>query len=483
MSFFKDLLSGVKAVFKGKNSENIYQTDGRVPLKRAIPFGIQHVLAMFVANVTPLLIVFGTLGIYGTDLATSAMTGALFMAGFGTAVQLFIGARLPVVIGTSFTFVGIFCSIGTSAGGGEAGYYLILGSVMAGGLISSVLCLFIKWWGKLIKPIVPCIVVLAIGLSLLNSGATQFLGGQGVVDGLVSGKNPHPLYVYIIISVVTLLSAVLWQIFAKGVWKNLNIIFGMGVGYVICLFIPNVINFSALEINSVSDVISYPRFADISKFRFEPVPILLTTVFFLISVVEGIGDTTAICRGGLKRDPTNREITGVLVADGFNSFLCSFFGALPLTTFAQNVSIVTSTKVVNRFTVFIGSLFLVVASFFPILANFLLTIPDCVIGGTMVILFGSIAVVGMEMCAGQGFSAKNVLIISLSLCIGFGLTTVSGLFTYLRSVNLNYLADMLSNNVLNMFIVAFILSWILPDDMNFSFKRKQKSKVSEKGRA
>lgn len=474
MTFFKDLLDGIKAVFKGKDVNNIYKINGRVPLSRAIPFGIQHVLAMFVANVTPLLIVFGGLGIYGTDLATSAMTGALFMAGIGTAVQVFIGAKLPIVIGTSFTFVGIFTSIGTSAGGGEGGYYLILGSVMAGGLISSVLCLFIKWWGRLIKPIVPCVVVLAIGLSLVNSGATQFLGGQTVVNGLVGDKNPQPVYVYIIIAAATLLSAVFWQIFAKGVWKNLNIIFGMAVGYVICLFVPNVIDFSALQIKDFSDVIFYPEFADIAKFRFEPIPILLTTIFFLISVVEGIGDATAICRGALNREPTNREITGTLVADGFNSFLCSFFGALPLTTFAQNVSIVTSTKAVNRFTVFIGSLFLIAASFFPIISNFLLTIPDCVIGGTMVILFGSIAVVGMEMCAKQGFSAKNVLIISLSLCLGFGLTTVTGLFTYLNEAGLNYLADMLSNNVLNMFVISFILSWILPDDMNFTFKKRSK---------
>lgn len=473
MNFFSDLVSGIKSVFSGKSdSQNIYNLDGKVPLKRAIPFGIQHVLAMFMANVTPLFIVFGALGIYGTSLATSAITGALFMAGIGTIMQLFIGARLPIVIGTSFTFVGVFCTIGLSGGGGADGYYLVLGSILAGGLISTFLCLFVKWWGKLIRPIVPCVVVLGIGLSLLKSGATQFLGGDGVLNSMINGTNSAPYYYYIIIAIVTLLSAILWQIFAKGVWKNLNIIFGIFVGYILSLIFGNIIDFSVLKVDSVSDIINYPHFADITKFRFEPVPIILTTLFFLMSVVEGIGDTTAICNSCFNSQPTTRQITGVLVVDGINSSICSLFGAMPLTTFAQNVGIVTQTKVINRFTVFVGALFLVIISFFPIVANVLLTIPDCVIGGTMVILFGSIGVVGMEMCSKAGFSPKNILILSLSLCLGFGLSLATDFFNYLRGINLNYLADILSNNVLNMFIISFVLSLVLPDNMDISLKRK-----------
>ena len=139
---------------------------------------------MFVANVTPILIVLESLGLQNSDVATQAMLGALFMAGLGTAMQLLMGARLPIVIGTSFTFVGVFCTVGASAGGGEAGYYTILGSVLAGGLISTFLCLFVRWWGKLIKPVVPCVVVFAIGLSLLNSGATASGASMSIADGL-----------------------------------------------------------------------------------------------------------------------------------------------------------------------------------------------------------------------------------------------------------------------------------------------------------
>lgn len=475
--FIVDLKEGFLSIFKGKSKEeNLFSINGKVPLRKAIPFGIQHVLAMFVANVTPLLIVFGAIGINNTEIATQALQGSLLMAGLGTIIQLFFGARLPIVIGTSFTFVGVFITIGLSYGGGETGYYTIMGSILIGGLIAAFLSLFIKWRGKLLKPIVPCVVVFGIGLSLISSGATQFLGGNSVLTALANGEStPVPYYFYIIVSIITLFSAILFQLFAKGIWKNLNIIFAIIVGYLISLCIPNMLNFSSLAIKGVEDIITYPHLIDFSKLKFDLVPILLTTLCFLMAVVEGIGDTNALCTSGLGRKPTNREITGVLFVDGFNSAICAMFGTMPLTTFSQNVGIVSQTKIVNRFTIFCGSLLLIFASFFPILANFLFTIPESVLGGTMVILFGSIAVVGIQMCSEAGFSQKNVLILSLSLCLGFGLTLVSSFFKFLELSQLNYLKDILSNNVLNMFIIAFILSWILPDNMDISFQKNIKN--------
>lgn len=472
--FLSDLKNGIISVFrKPPKEENLYELDGIVPLKKSILFGIQHVLAMFIANITPLLIVFEVIGILESNLATNAILGSLFMAGFGTIIQLFLGVRLPIVIGTSFTFVGIFCTIGISAGGGEVAYYTILGSIFVGSLIATICSFFVKWWGKLIKPIVPCIVVFAIGLSLLESGATQFLGGSSVLNNFANnGENTVPYYLYIMVALITLFSAILWQIFTKGVWKNLNIIFGIIVGYLVALCIPGMINFSYIKINSFTDIITFPRLINVSKLIFKPIPILLTTVCFLMAVVEGIGDVTALCNDVLNREPTNREITGVLVTDGFNSFVCSLFGTLPLTTFAQNVGIVSQTKVINRFTIFTGALFLILSSFFPVLANVLRTVPDCVLGGAMIILFGSILVVGIKMCAQTGFTDKNILIISISVCLGYGLTLVDNFFAYLKSVNLNYLSDLLSNNVLNMFVIAFVLSWILPDDMNLKIKKE-----------
>ena len=168
------------------------------------------------------------------------------------------------------------------------------------------------------------------------------------------------------------------------------------------------------------------------------------------------------------------------------------FGAMPLTTFSQNVGIVAQTKVVNRFTILIGASFLVIASFFPPIANFIYTIPDVVIGGTMVILFGSIAVIGMKSISEIGWTDKNILIVAISVCLGFGITianvtlsdnTLHMSVDVFSKLGVGWLGDLLSNNVLNMFVISIILSWALPDSMHISFlhrKKKEEIKAQEK---
>lgn len=494
---FKDLGSNIKNVFKGPGKkENLFSLDGRTSIQNAIPFGIQHVLAMFAANVTPIIIVFAAIGLLGTNFAVYSMLGALFMAGIGTIIQLLIGARLPIVIGTSFTFVPIFITIGLSAGGGENAYYTIMGSIIVGGLFASIFSLFYKYWSKLIKPIVPAIVVLGIGLSLLSSGANQFFGGSTIISNVVSTGQTGtgiPYFVYIIVAFVTIIVALLWSLLVKGVWKNINIIVGIIAGYLVCCCIPGMVDFSGLKIDSNAligphGIFDYPHLIDFSKIKFELVPCVLTSVCFTVAIVEAIGDTTALTLAGLGRTPTWRELGGTLVSDGLNSTIGAMFGALPLTTFSQNVGIVAQTKVINRFTILIGAMFLVIASFFPPIANFIYSIPDVVIGGTMVILFGSIGAIGMKSIADIGFSDKNILIVAISLCVGFGLSianvtladgTVAMTVSLFSKLGLAWLGDLLSNNVLNMFLISLILSWVLPDSMHiklFHIKKKENSK-------
>ena len=491
-SFFGDLGNGIKSVFKGPASkDNLFNLDNRVPLKNAIPFGIQHVLAMFAANITPIIIVFSVLGLLGTDFAIYSMLGALFMAGVGTIIQLLIGARLPIVIGTSFTFVPIFITIGLSAGGGEAAYYTIMGSIIVGGLFATIFSLFYRWWGRIIKPIVPAIVVLGIGLSLLASGANSFFGGTSVITNVIqTGETGTGVayYWYIIVAVVTIVAALLWSLLIKGVWKNINIIVGIIVGYIVSCCIPGMVDFSGLTIDSAAlvgphGVFDYPHILDVTKLIFSPVPCVLTSVCFICAVIEAIGDTTALAVSGLNRNPTPRELGGALAFDGINSTIGALFGALPLTTFSQNVGIVAQTKVVNRFTIFIGAMFLLIASFFPPIANFIYSIPDVVIGGTMVILFGSIAVIGMKSISEISWTDKNIMITAISVCLGFGITIanvtigdhVALSVTLFKSLGVDWLGDLLSNNVLNMFILAFILSWALPEDMHISLFHKKEN--------
>ena len=493
-NFFSDLGRGIKSIFKGPASkDNLFNIDNRVPLKNAIPFGIQHVLAMFAANITPIIIVFKALHLLDTDFAIYSMLGALFMAGIGTIIQLFIGARLPIVIGTSFTFVPIFITIGSSAGGGENAYYTIMASIIVGGIFATIFSLFYRWWGKIIKPIVPAIVVLGIGLSLLASGANSFFGGTSVITEIIeTGQTASGVayYWYIIVALVTIIAALLWSLLIKGVWKNINIIVGIAVGYIVSCCIPGMVNFSGLAINTKQligshGIFDFPHLLNVTKLQFSPIPCILTSVCFICAIIEAIGDTTALAVSGLNRNPTPRELGGALAFDGLNSTVGALFGALPLTTFSQNVGIVAQTKVVNRFTIFIGATFLLIASFFPPIANFIYSIPDVVIGGTMVILFGSIAVIGMKSISEIGWSDKNILITAISVCLGFGITianvtlnsgNMAASLDIFKKLGVDWLGDLLSNNVLNMFILAFILSWALPEDMHISLFHKKEKK-------
>jgi NCS2 family nucleobase:cation symporter-2 len=496
---FADVGEGIKDVFRGpSSSDNVFQLNGRVPLKRALPFGLQHVFAMFAANITPLLIVFGFLGLNSSNnsLAVNAMLAALLMAGLGTMFQLFFGARLPIVIGTSFTYVPIFFTIASSVmnsgGTAETAYYTILGSCIVGGLSLAFLALFYKFWGWLLKPLVPAIVVLGIGLSLLSSGAMNFFGGSSVLAAVDANGMVGivPFFAYVLVALATMIAAICWSIFIPGIYKHLNIMAGILFGFMAACCIPGMVNFSALEITSFTGlhgVVGSPSFIDFSKLRFEAVPCLMTFLCFLASSVEGIGDASSLAKIGVGRNPTNRELTGCLVTDGLNSALGACFGSFPQTTYAENVGLVAQTKIVNRFTIFCGACVLVLASFFPPIANFIYTIPSCVIGGAMVILFGSIVVIGMKMVAELGWTEKNILIVSVCCCLGFGMSLaeplvsnsviVNGVISQgvFDRMNLPYLAGVFGNCVINMFVLAFVLSWVLPEGMTFhGFGKKKK---------
>ena len=219
---------------------NIYQLEGRVPVSRAIPFGLQHILAMFVANISPIIIVASASGVSGKQLAM-LIQSAMLIAGIGTLIQLFplwrIGSGLPIVMGISFTFVSIMCYIGTNYG-----YGTIMGAVLIGGLIEGCLGLFAKYWMKIISPIVSASVVTAIGFSLLSVGSTSFGGGSGS-ENFGSVENW-------ILGTITLLCCILFNIFAKSYWKQLSVLFGLVVGYLVAIPM-GLVDFSSLAGTSV----------------------------------------------------------------------------------------------------------------------------------------------------------------------------------------------------------------------------------------
>ncbi len=432
--------------------ENIYQLDGRVPVSRAIPFGLQHILAMFVANMAPIIIVAGASGVSGSKLAM-LIQSAMLIAGIGTLIQLFpigrVGSGLPIVMGISFTFVSIFCYIGVNYG-----YGAIMGAVLIGGLIEGILGLFAKYWMKLIAPIVSASVVTAIGFSLLSVGSTSFGGGSGSED-FGSAKNW-------ILGSVTLLCCILFHIFAKSYFKQLSVLFGLIVGYLIAIPM-GMVDFSSL---SGTSVIALPHLLPF-KMEFHPNAILSAVLIFLVSATETIGDTEALANSGLNRSASTKEISGSLACDGFISSLSSLFGCLPITSFSQNVGLVAMTKVVNRFTIATGAIIMILAGIFPIFGSVLATLPDAVLGGCTIMMFGTIVVSGLQMIGKCGYSQRNITIVALSLSIGIGFTQVPDLFAIFPKIIETVFAE---NCVAVVFLVAVFLNLVLPKNMDVEKK-------------
>ncbi len=426
--------------------ENIYQLDGRVPISHAIPFGLQHILAMFVANIAPIIIVAGASGL-STNESASLIQSAMIIAGIGTLIQLFplwkIGSGLPVVMGISFTFVSVFCFIGPTYG-----YNAIVGAVIVGGIIEGLLGLFAKYWIKLIQPIVAASVVTAIGFSLLSVGASSFGGGSGA-ENFGSVNNW-------ILGSITLLCCILFNIFARSYWKQLSVLFGLVVGYIVAIFM-GMVDFSSLAGTSI---IALPRLMPFAP-EFNLNAIVSVTLIFLVSATETIGDTSALAVSGLGRNVTAKETAGSLACDGFISALSGVFGCLPITSFSQNIGLVAMTKVVNRFTIATGAAIMILAGIFPIFGALLATLPDAVLGGCTIMMFGTIVISGLQMIGNCGYTQRNVTIAALSLSIGIGFTQVPEIFAIFPQIVQNVFAE---NCVAVVFIVSIILNLVLPKE-------------------
>ena len=427
--------------------DNLYTLSGKVPFLKAIPYGLQHVLAMFVANITPVIIIAGACGLTSADTARLIQT-AMIIAGIGTLVQLFpiwrVGAKLPIVMGISFTFVSVLCVIGA----GDYGYEKIVGAVIVGGIVEGILGLLAKYWRKIITPIVSACVVTAIGFSLFSVGANSFGGGNGAAD-FGSWENW-------LLGGVTLICCIAFNILAKGHYKQLSVLFGLVVGYLFALCIGRV-DFSALE---GIGVISFPKFLPVTP-RFDISAIISLAVIYMVSATETIGDTSALASSALNREPTDREIAGALACDGVVSSVSGLFGCISITSFSQNIGLVAMTKVINRFAIAAGAMIMILAGFFPAVGAILATLPESVLGGCTIMMFGMIVISGIQMLGKCGFSQRNITIASLSLSIGVGFTLVPDIFKNFPAMLQSIFAQ---NCVAIVFLVAIVLDLVIPKD-------------------
>lgn len=427
-----------------KSTGTIYQLDGRVPLHKALPFGLQHVLAMFVANITPIIILANVAGLEPA-LSGALIQNCMIIAGIGTLVQLYpvwrIGSRLPIVMGISFTFLSLAISIASTRGMGT-----LMGAVIVGGLFEGLLGLFAKYWTRIISPVVAATVVTAIGFSLLPIGANSFAGGQGAGDfGCLNNW---------IVGSCTLLTCLLTMVFARGFLRSLSVLVGLIVGYALALCM-GMVDFSGLQ---QAQFVALPKLIPFTpEFHFDA--ILAFACVYLVSATETIGDSSALCEGALKRSIAPREMGSAIACDGFVSTLSGFFGCIPITSFSQNVGLASISGVVNRFTIATGAFIMILGGLFPAFGCLLTTIPQAVLGGCTIIMFGSILFAGFGMMAKCGFSQRHMIIVSLSLSVGLGFTQATGLFHIFPPIVQTVFAD---NCVAVVFLLAVLLNLILP---------------------
>ena len=440
----------VKTLPKEKNvsTSNIYQLDGRVPLGTAIPFGLQHVLAMFVANLTPITMIGAASGLDSAQIAV-LLQNAMFVAGIATLIQLYpvwrVGSRLPIVMGVSFTFVTILSYIGASYG-----YQTVVGSVLVGGLIEGTLGLLAKYWRRIITPVVAASVVTAIGYSLFTVGTRSF--GGGYTEDFGSAHN-------LILGTITLVTCLLFNILAKGYLKQLSVLAGLIVGYVAALLT------GAVDLSQIfsGGFVSLPRPLPYMP-EFHLGAIASTTIIFLVSAAETIGDSTAVVSGALGREIETREISGSIACDGYASAISGLFGCPPVTSFSQNVGLINMTGVVNRFTIMTGAACMILAGLLPPIGNFFASLPESVLGGCTLMMFGTILVSGIQMISKAGFSQRNVTIVALSLAIGIGFTSASE--TQIWSIFPQVIQDVFAANcVAVVFVMSIVLSLVLPKNM------------------
>ena len=452
-----------------------YEFYGKIPLKQAIPLGLQHVLAMFVGNLTPLLIICGACGISGSEefahLQVSLLQNAMFVAGVVTLVQLYaigpIGGKVPIIMGTSSGFIGVFKSVADTMGGGVATYGAIMGASIIGGLFEGVLGAFIKPLRKFFPPVVTGTVVLSIGLSLISVGVNSFGGGSSAKDFGSAENLLLALFVLIVILMV--------KHWTKGLTSNSAILIGIIAGYaaavIMGLLLPNsgitadgaeYTKAWVLNWNKVAEAswISIPEFLPV-KPVFDVRAIAPIIIMFIVTAVETVGDISGVIEGGMDREATDKELSGGVICDGIGSSFAALFGILPNTSFSQNVGLVTMTKIVNRTALASGAVFLILCGLIPKLGAIISIMPQAVLGGAAVMMFSSIVVSGIQLITKEHMPPRNLTIVSVALGVGYGMGANTAILAQTpQAVQLIFGGS----GIVPAALVAILLNLLLPKD-------------------
>ena len=458
-----------------KLSKGAYSFEGEMPLGQAIPLGLQHVLAMFVGNLTPLLIIGGACGIMGgtdfVNLQISLLQNAMIIAGIVTLIQLYgigpCGGKVPIIMGTSSGFIGVFSSVVATMGSGVMAYGAIMGASIIGGIFEGVLGFFLKPLRRFFPSVVTGTVVLSIGLSLIAVGINSFGGGFKTKDFGSMENLGLGLFVLIVI--------LCFKHGTKGFFSSSSILFGIIAGYIAAFIMGMVLPTPGVTAKGVtftkSWVLNWDKVANAGWFavpEFMPVDIIFdmraiipVCIMFIVTAVETVGDISGVMEGGLEREATDKELAGGVICDGLGSSFAALFGVLPNTSFSQNVGLVAMTKVVNRFALATGAVFLILCGLIPKLGALVSIMPQSVLGGAAVMMFSSIVVSGIQLITKEKLTPRNLTIVAVALGVGYGMGANPGILAHApAAVKLIFGGS----GIVPAALVAIILNIVLPQD-------------------
>ncbi len=423
------------------------------PLEQAVPLGLQHVLAMFASNVTPSIIVAGAAGLaFGGPEQVYLIQMAMLFAGVATLFQTIglgpVGARLPIMQGTSFAFVGVLAGIAATQGLGVA-----LSACIIGGVIHFCLGAVIQHLRWLFPPLVTGLVILAIGLYLIPV-AIKYAAGGAAKFQMEAESFGSLMHWTVALSVVIV--ALAFKFYTKGIASNAAILIGLVVGYVVAF---------AFGMVSFAPVANAAWFTSIQPlpygFEFSLGAVFAVTLVSIVSAIETVGDASATAKAGAGRQATDREIAGATYADGLGTAVAGVFGGLPNTSFSQNVGIVGMTGIMSRHVVTIGALFLILCGLVPKVGAIIASMPLPVLGGGVIVMFGMVAAAGLNMLSEVTLNRRNMVIIAVSLAVGLGLNLVPTAVQYVPGV----WKTLMTSAVAPTAILAIALNLILPEEV------------------
>jgi len=438
--------------------EQLRDPDYMPPIRAAVPLGIQHVLAMFVSNVTPAIIICGAAG-FGFGSKSPDFPQMIYMiqmsmlfAGVATLFQTIgfgpVGARLPIVQGTSFAFLPIMIPL--VAGKGVDAIAVLMGGIMVGGVFHACLAPFIGRIRFALPPLVTGLVVLMIGLALVKVGIQYAAGGVPAMGKPEFGSMQN-WSVALVVIVVTLGV----KFFTRGLMSVAAVLIGLAVGYVVAYAMGMVsfVNVGRAALFMLPDPFHF-------GVEFSAGAIIGICLMAFVSAVETVGDVSGITKGGAGREAETKELEGATSADGLGSAISGVFGGLPNTSFSQNVGLIAMTGVMSRHVVTIGAVFLIVAGLIPKVGALISSVPIEVLGGGVIVMFGMVASAGVNMLSEVNWNRRNMMIFAISLSIGLGLQLVPGALQHVPGTA----KILLSSGLLPAAFLAIALNLILPEE-------------------